>query len=130
MCLTNQKGPAQKEKEPIMSFILSCTFSASSGDECSQFRSLEKLLTLSLSNLLVQNLKARKPFGFESHHLTLLTRLGFRECEEKTYHHECRSRTHLAVAREQTLLYGCKMVLEGLEFYTMPNVRIINKIFS
>ena len=31
-------------------------------------------------------------------------------------HHECRSRTHLAVAREQTLLYGCKEVLEGLKF--------------
>jgi hypothetical protein len=97
-----------------MSFILSCTFSASSRDahECSQFSSLSKLLTLSLSNLLVQNLKARKPFGFESLHLT---RLDFRECEEKTCHHECRSRTHLAAAREQTLLYGCKVVLEGFQ---------------
>lgn len=128
--LTNQKGPAEKEKEPIMSFIMSCTFSASNGDECSQFRSLAKILTLSLSNLLVQNLKAQKPFGSESHRSKLLTRQGFRECEEKMCHHECRSRTHLAVAREQTLLYGCKVVLEGLKFYTIPNARIINKIFS
>lgn len=34
-CLTNQKGPAQKEKEPIMSFVLSCTFSASGVTEIS-----------------------------------------------------------------------------------------------
>jgi len=73
---------------------------------CSQPSNLQKSLTLSLSNLLVQNLRARQLFGFESQQLTL----GFRECGERMYRHECRSRTRLAEAHEQTLLYGCKVV--------------------
>ena len=111
-----------------MSFILSCTFSASSGDdECSRPSSLQNLLTLSLSSLPVQSPRARPPFVFEFHQSTPL---GFRGCGEKTYCHGHQSRTHLAVVREQTLLYDCHVVLEVFIFHSVPDARDINEILG